>query len=439
MVLRADEVPARESSRLPAEAGSISRRSSRPLRRVKARASDLAVFGGEPTFETPVLVGRPNIGDRAAFNARLEKMFDDRWLSNDGPFLKELERRLAQYLDVTHCIAVCNATLGLQILFEALELTGEVIVPSFTFIATAHALKWQRLVPVFCDVDPVTHTIDPSEIEALISPATSAILGVHLWGQPCDIDALSTISQRHNLHLLFDSAHALGSTYRGKLVGAFGDAEVFSFHATKFFNSFEGGIITTNDEALAQKLRAARSFGFDGQGGVGALGTNAKMTEVAAAMGLTSLESIDEFIDTNRRHYQDYAELLAGLPGISLFRFDEHERHNYQYVVIEVDPQVLGLSRDQLQQLLAAEGVGTRRYFDPPCHLGQPYRTINPEVGARLPTTERLAERILQLPTGTAVTSDDVGAICDIVRLVSRDGQTVASLLDAVVPSAVAR
>ena len=435
MVLRIDEMPVPEASRVPTEAESGIRRTNRTLRRIKGHASDLAVCGGEPSFSEPVLVGRPNIGDRAAFSARLEKMLDDRWLSNDGPLLKELEKRLAAYLHVKHGIAVCNATLGLQVLFEALGLTGEVIVPSFTFIATAHALKWQGLEPVFCDVDPKTHTLDPLRIEELISPATTAILGVHLWGQPCDIEALQEIADRHDLRLIFDAAHALGCSYRGQQVGAFGDAEVFSFHATKFFNSFEGGIITTNDDALAQKLRRIRSFGFDGQGGVSELGTNAKMTEVAAAMGLTSFESIDEFIATNRSHYLDYAELLGDLPGISLFPFDPSERHNYQYVVVEVDARALGLNRDQLQAVLSAEGIGTRRYFDPPCHLGQPYRASQPDAATRLPHTERLADRVLQLPTGTAVTPEDIRAICDILRLVSQNGHTLRGRLERLIPA----
>ena len=356
----------------------------------KRRLGDLAILGGLPAFDQPLYVGRPNLGDRVRFLTRVDRIFERRWFSNDGPVAQELEARLAAFLDVKHCIAVANATLGLQLIVQATGLSGEVIVPSFTFIATAHALKWQGIEPVFCDIDPSTHNIDPDRIEQLITPRTSGILGVHLWGRPCDVTSLEAVANKHSLRLLFDAAHALGCSHEGRLVGGFGSAEVFSFHATKFFNSFEGGAITTNDDDLARRLRAMRNFGYDSSGEIVALGMNAKMHEVSAAMGLSSLEGIDEFIDANRRNWQDYTECLEDVRGIRLIDFDRTERHNYQYIVLQIDEAVTGITRDALQRVLIAENVAARRYFYPPCHLQFPYETASPEMRDRLVVTERL-------------------------------------------------
>ena len=201
----------------------------------------LAVFSGKPTFSTKLHVGRPNIGDREVLLNRINSLLDRRWLSNNGPYVQEFEQKIAEKISVKHCIAMCNATIALEIAIRALEFKGEVIVPSFTFVATAHALQWQEITPVFCDIDPKTHNIDPDCIEELITPRTTGIIGVHIWGRPCEITALEEIADRHSLKLLFDAAHAFGCSYKGKLIGNFGDAEVFSFHATKFFNTFEGG------------------------------------------------------------------------------------------------------------------------------------------------------------------------------------------------------
>src|SRR6185369_3387994 len=205
------------------------------------------------------------------------------------------EQRVAKMLGVRHCIAMCNATVALEITIRALGLTGEVLVPSFTFIATAHALQWQQIIPVFCDVDPETHCLNPRSVEKMITPRTTGIIGVHLWGRGCDIGSLSEIARSNGLKLLFDAAHAFGCSYEGRMIGGFGDAEVFSFHATKFFNTFEGGAVTTNDDDLAEKIRLMKNFGFAGYDQVIYLGTNGKMSEVSAAMGLTSLESLDDF------------------------------------------------------------------------------------------------------------------------------------------------
>ena len=377
----------------------------------------LAVFGGQPTFENPLYVGRPNIGDRGAFRDRVNKLLDTRWLSNHGPLVREFEQRIADFSGVKHCVALCNATIALEVAARALDLRGEVIVPSFTFVATAHALQWQEITPVFCDIDPLTHTLDPRRVEALITARTSGVVGVHLWGQACAVEQLSEICQRRSLRLLFDAAHAFGCSSGGKKIGGFGDAEVYSFHATKFLNTFEGGAIVTNNDGLAKRLRLMTNFGFEGFDHVTCLGTNGKMTEISAAMGLTSLESMEEFIAINRRNYEHYREGLRGLPGLRVYPLDDNEKRNYQYVVVEVDPQITGLHRDWLIEVLHVENVIARRYFYPGVHRMEPYRSRFPDAPLLLPETEALAQRILVLPTGTAVGTEDIDKICGILRL----------------------
>ena len=394
----------------------------------------LAVFGAPPAFAEPLHVGRPNIGDRAQLRARFEDLLDRRWLTNDGPYAVEFERRIAALLGVRHVVAMCNATVALEIATRALGLTGEVIVPSFTFVATAHALQWQQITPVFCDVDPRTHNIDPARVEALITPRTTGIIGVHLWGRPADARALGEIAARRGLRLLFDAAHAFGCTYGGRMIGSLGDAEVFSFHATKFLNSGEGGAVTTDDDELARRMRLMRNFGFAGYDEVVYVGTNGKMSELSAAMGLTSLDAMDEFIAANRANHAAYAEALEGIPGVTLIRYDDSERSNHQYVVLEIEEEETGLTRDELQRVLQAEQVMARRYFYPGCHRMEPYRSYFPHAGLLLPETERLTRRVLTLPTGTAVDADIVGRVSDVIRAAVENAPTVRRQLRSMSP-----
>jgi dTDP-4-amino-4,6-dideoxygalactose transaminase len=361
--------------------------------------------------------------------ARIEDLLDRRWLSNHGPYVQEFEQRLADFAGVKHCIATCNATVALEIVIRALELKGEVIVPSFTFVATAHALQWQEITPVFCDIDPHTHHLDPNRIEQLITPRTTGIIGVHLWGRACNVAALAEIAKRRGLKLLFDAAHAFGCSHHRQMIGGFGEAEVFSFHATKFFNSFEGGAVVTNNDELAAKVRLMTNFGFAGYDDVVYIGTNGKMTEISAAMGLGGLESLDEFITVNQRNYRQYQRELAGLPGVSLLTYDESEQCNYQYIVLEIDESTTQISRDQLLEILWAENVLARRYFYPGCHRMEPYRSYFPQAGLLLPETEKVAARVLVLPTGTGVNLADVTKLCGIIKSVVGNGALARSLL----------
>ncbi|GAA4084725.1 aminotransferase class I/II-fold pyridoxal phosphate-dependent enzyme [Nocardioides kongjuensis] len=357
------------------------------------------------------------MGSRERFHELVDGMFDRAWFTNNGPLVQEFEQRIAEHHQVDHCVVMCNGTIALEIAIRALGLTGEVIVPSYTFIATAHALSWQGITPVFADIDPTTHNLDPAAVEAAITPRTTGIIGVHLWGRPADVTGLTEVAERHDLRLLFDAAHAFGVSIGETMIGNFGDAEVFSFHATKFFNSFEGGAIVTNDAELADKARLMRNFGFAGFDDVVHPGTNGKMVEVCAAMGIVNLEAIDEVIDRNRRNHESYARALAGVPGVELLPVGGDGQRNYQYVVVTVAPDA-GASRDEIVAALQANGVLARRYFWPGCHNMAPYKALYPWAGSRLPVTEQVADQVVVLPTGTAVTDPDIDHIADVIRRV---------------------
>lgn len=379
-------------------------------------AQDLAINGAPPAFTEPLHVGRPNIGSREAFLKYAEEIFDRRWLSNNGPLVQEFERRIADYHQVKHCVAMCNGTIALEIAIRALGLTGEVIVPSYTFIATAHALHWQEITPVFADIDECTHTLDPEAVRRMITPRTSGIIGVHLWSRSAPVEELQAIAEEFNLKLMFDAAHAFACSHQGRMIGNFGACEVFSFHATKFFNTFEGGAVVTNDDKLAETMRLMRNFGFAGFDNVIYPGTNGKMIEIAAAMGLVNLDAIDSVIDANRRNYQAYRKELSGLPGVTVLSLDENERNNYQYMVIEIGKNC-PISRNRIVEVLHAENVLARKYFWPGCHNMKPYRDLYPHAGLLLQNTQKVADRVVVLPTGTMVNEADITTLCSILRV----------------------
>lgn len=389
-----------------------------------------ALLSGRPAFDRIVCVGRPNVGDRGRLLDRLNDALDRRWLTNHGPYARELETRLSDLLGVPHCIIVNNATVGLQLAARALNLQGEVIVPAFTFIATAQALSWIGLTPVFADIDPVTCTLDPVDVERRITPRTTAILGVHVFGRACRVDDLQAIADRHALSLFFDAAHAFRCSYRGTPIGSLGRCEVFSFHATKFFNTLEGGAVTTMDGALAERLRSMRDFGYAPSHDVTTdLGTNGKMNEFCAAMGLTGLESLDDVLCANVAHYDRYRAQIAEIPGLRLVEMDDGELNNHQYIIVRVDAQKFGMTRDELMEALRADNIVTRPYFSPACHRMAPYATSGPSAGVSLPVGERLANEVLALPTGTGVTSQDVEKLCELLLMMYVHGPAVRQAL----------
>ncbi|MGI9284008.1 MAG: aminotransferase class I/II-fold pyridoxal phosphate-dependent enzyme [Pseudomonadales bacterium] len=398
-----------------------------PTRRIVPNSSSekLVLFGGAPAFTETLHVGRPNIPNRKRFMQRMEAVLDSYRLTNFGPQVVELEQQVAEIAGTRHCVATSNATTGLELAIRALGMEGEVIVPSFTFIAGPAALSWQGIQPVFCDIDPQTHCLDPARVEAAITPQTTGILAVHLWGNLCDVEALQEIADRHALKLLFDAAHAFGCTVGERSVGGFGHAEVFSFHATKFINAFEGGAIVTDDDELAKRLRFMTNFGFSAEDEVSHLGVNGKMSEASAAMGLTSLEAMSDIIAHNRRIHEAYMRGLEYVPGIRMMQRNSADQHNYHYIVAELDSATAGLSRDELVATLRLENVMARRYFHPGCHRMQPYRELYPNAGLFVPETEALAQKIFILPTGLAVSEADVGLLTNRVAMAVRQSDQV--------------
>jgi dTDP-4-amino-4,6-dideoxygalactose transaminase len=360
-------------------------------------------------------VGAPNAGDCERLINRITEIVSSGRLTNNGPCVREFEEKLSVRLGVKHCVAVCNGTMALILAVRALRLRGQVILSSLSFVAAANVLEWHGIQPVFCDIDPLTCNLDPGHAERLVNDRTSAILPTHLWGRPCDVDSIEAIAQQCGIPVLYDAAHAFLCSRQGVMVGNFGAAEVFSFHATKFFNTIEGGAIATNDDTLADRLRALRNFGFTNENRqVEEVGINGKMTEIAAAWGLNSLERVDDFVDTNQRNYLLYSNGLEDISGIRLLRYNQSERSNFQYVIIEVAGCPVGLNRDKLMKGLAAGGVFAKPYFDPPCHLLDAYRKKYGIIS--LPETERIAPRLLALPTGTSIGPREIEYICGLIR-----------------------
>ena len=365
-------------------------------------------------------MGRPNVPDLPGLMRSVEDTLASGWLSNDGPRLREFEAKIEEVSGASYCVATNSGTSALQITARALGMTGEVIVPSFTFIATAHAFWWQNLKPVFVDVDPRTHCIDVSQVEERLSEGgsdISGVCGVHLWGNLCDTEALDELAAKFSVPVIYDGAHALAcTTPSGVKFGANGAAEVVSFHATKFINAVEGGAVLTNDRELAEQLRQLRNFGLDETGDSRVCGLNAKLSEVGAAVGLHSLSHLDQIIKVNRRNHERYKSNLRGVPGINIVSPTDPEHSNCQYVVAEVTELSAGLSRQELGNYLRAEGVVAKSYFNPPCHKTEAYRTAisTPE----LPVTDDLASKLVCLPTGLDTEPEDIDKICELIGFI---------------------
>lgn len=388
------------------------------------RVDDLALFGAPPRWDSPLPVGQVYLPDWPRFEAAFRGIFDRRYFTNHGPLVRELDRRFAEHLGVGHAICVTNATVALMVAAKALDLRGKVIVPAFTFPATVQALTWAGLIPVFCDVDPATHTLSAELVEPLVDDQTSAVLGVHLWGRACDPDRLAELCARKGLTLFFDAAHAIDCTHGGRTIGGLGRLEVFSFHATKILNGAEGGCLTTNDAELANRIRTVRNFHVAESFVPVPLRINGKMSEAQAALALLGLESIRANVSRNQALHEIYRRRAEAWAGLRLVEPAAAERNNYQYCVLEV-AAACPLRRDQLFRLLRAENVLARRYFHPGVHRMPPYGSAT-APGAVLPVTDRLSDTLLQLPQGAMVSESDVERVCELIDFCLRHGASIA-------------
>lgn len=371
-----------------------------------------AILGGEPAFRESLHVGRPNLPDRKTFLAYVDKIFESRRLTNKGPLVREFQDRLQEFLQVKHCIPVCNGTIALELAERALGFKSRVIMPSYTFIATAHSLKWQEITPVFADIENDDVTISPQAVKSLLlrEKEISGIMGVHVYGHPCDHIALRDLADEHGIKLLYDAAHSFGCEVDGESIASLGDASVFSFHATKFFNSFEGGAIATDDDELAEKVTLMSNFGFGGvKDKVDYLGINGKMTEISAAMGLAMLDCVEQIRAKNKSNFEVYKDALASIPGVTLMEPSPRlTKSNWQYVIIRLNSDLFGIERDLLVNALVNENVIVRRYFFPGCHMMYPYNESPVNQRGSLPLTEKLAEEVVAFPTGQDVSEEDI-------------------------------
>jgi dTDP-4-amino-4,6-dideoxygalactose transaminase len=387
----------------------------------------LAILGGRAAFSTPLPVGQLNFPEWPRFVQAMRGIFDRHCFTDHGPLAQEFEAKLAKFFDCKHVVCTTNATIGLMIAAKALSLNGKVILPAFTFIASAQSLTWAGLEPAFCDVDPDTHQMDPDHAAALIDDDVCAIMGVHLWGNPCYPEEFQRLARTHHIPLYYDAAHAFGCTANAKAIGNFGALEVFSFHATKVLNAAEGGCVCTNDDGLAARLR---SIGNDGVGEpLEILITgNGRMSEAQAALGLLSLEDYPKIQRRNQAYHEMYRRLLGEIPGLHLKLPPAGEKNNYQYVVMEVSAGEFGLDRDTLCKILQAENVICRRYFSPGAHRTYYYRDKYPRFVNSLPVTDRLCQSVMQLPSGQDMDLEKISEVCELIRFVHRNAEALKTV-----------
>jgi len=394
---------------------------------VKKTAQDFAFLGGARTFAQDHVVGQVYIPPRETFDIWFEAIFEREFYTNHGPLVSRLDEVIAERLGVAHAISVTNGTVALMVALAAFELTGDVIVPAFTFPATVQAVNWARLNPVFADVDPRTQMLSPETVLKAMTPHTSCVLGVHVWGRPCAPGQLEELCRSKGLRLLFDACHGFGCSHERRMLGNFGDAEVFSFHATKIVNGAEGGCITTNDDELAAKLRTLRNFHRAPADRDCAVRINGKMTEAQAAMALMALSDFERFVASNRAVYDVYRTRLTGRADVHPVPFNEAEANNFQYAVFELGASA-ALSRDELLAVLRPEGVLARRYFSPGVHRLVPY---SERQSPALPVTDALCRSLFQLPVGAQVTPADAGKIADLVIFALDNAQEFKARLRA--------
>lgn len=389
-----------------------------------------AILGSSPALPQLLNIVRPVMPALTEFQAEFSECLSNGQVTNNSKWVVEFERQLQRYLDVEHVLAFCNGETALICMLAAAQLRGDVIVPSYTFSGTAHAVIWAGLRPVFADIDPATFTLDPEDVARRITPETSAILAAPVYGNPCANDALASLAKERRLTLLFDSASGFGSTFDGRKLGAFGRAEMFSFHATKVFGTMEGGAIATNDGALYERARQLRSFGQVGAVDCALAGLNGKMMEVAALMGIRSLQTYDDVLRHRQRIADEYDRLLGSIPGLTVQHVTRNATSTRLYQAVRLDSS-FGLSRDELVQALLAENIVARKFLDPPIHQMTYY--VEQYGSQTLPRTEEVASSAVALPLPSDMTLLEVSSIGDALAALCREAPAVRAAINAVV------
>lgn len=344
----------------------------------------------------------------------IKGLWESRWLTNSGAKHQALQKELKSYLDVEEIELFCNGHMALETAIQAMNLSGEIITTPFTFASTTNAIVRNGLKPVFCDIEPDTYTIDANKIEALITEKTCAIVPVHVYGNVCDVEAIAKIAEKHNLKVIYDAAHAFGVKYKGQGIASFGDASMFSFHATKVFHTIEGGAVCFKDASLGKKLAKLKKFGISGPESVEFAGGNAKMNEFAAAMGLCNLRHIDEEIGKRKHAVERYRERLSEVPGVTLCQLQENVQSNYAYFPVVFDKEIFGLSRDEVMDNLAKEGIGARKYFYPLTNTFDCYKSEH-NAKEETPVALDISKRVLTLPLYADLDAQTVDKICDVI------------------------
>ncbi len=363
-----------------------------------------------------IYVTQPALPPLDEFNRYLSEIWERKVITNNGPFHKQFEKELADYLGVKYISLFSNGTIALITALQALEIKGEVITTPFSFVATAHAIWWNNTKPVFSDIDPLTLNLDPSAIERAITPKTSAILPVHVYGYPCDVDRIEKIAEKHGLKVIYDAAHAFGVRKDGVSVLNYGDLSIMSFHATKVFNTIEGGAIVSPDEETKKRIDHLKNFGFAGETTVLEPGINGKMNELQAAYGLLQLRYVDGYISARKAVSDKYRSGLKGIPGLNFREEIENVVMSYSYFPVRIEKKLFGISRDELYEKLKAENIFCRRYFYPLISHFNPYSSLRSAGSDNLPVAEKVANEILCLPVYPALLSEDQELIIDLIR-----------------------
>ena len=365
-----------------------------------------------------IMVTQASLPPFDEFVDEIREIWDTHWLTNMGPKHEEFREALKQYLGVNRVDLFTNGHMAIEMTLQAMNLHGEVITTPFTFASTTHAIVRNGLEPVFCDINPVDFTIDVTKLESLITDRTSAILPVHVYGNICNVEEIERISQKYDLKVIYDAAHAFGCTYKGVGIGNYGDASCFSFHATKVFNSIEGGAVCHNSRELWRRVYMLKNFGIKDAESVIGIGANAKMNEMCAAMGLCNLRRIQEYIEQRRRVVELYRERLLGIPGLQLNPIQENVETNYSYFPVVFDEKVFGSSRNEVAKALEKEDIFARKYFYP---LTNTYDCYEGRFDVEeTPVARHISKRVLTLPLYPTLENEDVERICDIIESCSR-------------------